>query len=171
MAKELNKFTVSAILIITLIIIVLVGMAISANYSKVLRKQTALNVSSLGIITSLAAPNTSNAVGSAGTYPFLKGLTLCGNSTELNASNLLPTNFYTVDEGNVEGGTITLNQDGVAWEGVGLNCSNLVYLADSDGQAAADTFTTGLAIFGTFSTIIILTLIGKAIISLFKRSD
>ena len=35
----------------------------------------------------------------------------------------------------------------------------------------ADKFITGLAIFGTFSTIIILAIIGKAIIGLFKRVD
>ncbi len=38
-------------------------------------------------------------------------------------------------------------------------------------NATADKFITGLAIFGTFSTIIILAIIGKAIIGLFKRVD
>ncbi len=38
-------------------------------------------------------------------------------------------------------------------------------------NATATKFITGLAIFGTFSTIIILAIIGKAIIGLFKRSD
>ena len=38
-------------------------------------------------------------------------------------------------------------------------------------NATADKFITGLAIFGTFSTIIILAIIGKAIIGLFKGVD
>jgi len=38
-------------------------------------------------------------------------------------------------------------------------------------NTTADRFITGLAIFGTFSTIIILAIIGKAIIGLFKRTD
>jgi len=38
-------------------------------------------------------------------------------------------------------------------------------------NATATKFITGLAIFGTFSTIIILAIIGKVIIGLFKRSD
>ena len=38
-------------------------------------------------------------------------------------------------------------------------------------NATATKFITGLAIFGTFSTIIILAIIGKAIIGLFKRVD
>ena len=37
-------------------------------------------------------------------------------------------------------------------------------------NTTADKFITGLAIFGTFSTIIILAIIGKAIIGLFKKS-
>ena len=38
-------------------------------------------------------------------------------------------------------------------------------------NATATKFITGLAIFGTFSTIIILAIIGKTIIGLFKRVD
>jgi len=38
-------------------------------------------------------------------------------------------------------------------------------------NTTATKFITGLAIFGTFSTIIILAIIGKVIIGLFKRSD
>ncbi|KKN62134.1 hypothetical protein LCGC14_0515100 [marine sediment metagenome] len=38
-------------------------------------------------------------------------------------------------------------------------------------NTTATKFITGLAIFGTFSTIIILAIIGKAIIGLFKRTD
>ena len=38
-------------------------------------------------------------------------------------------------------------------------------------NTTAEKFITGLAIFGTFSTIIILAIIGKVIIGLFKKVD
>ena len=38
-------------------------------------------------------------------------------------------------------------------------------------NTTAEKFIAGLAIFGTFSTIIILAIIGKVIIGLFKRVD
>ena len=169
MAKELNKFALSAIAIIALTVIVLVGIAISTAFSKELRTPTTTNASDVVAVASLAAPNTSNTL--VTTYPFLQELTLCGNSTELSTSNLLSTSYYTISEGDKDGGTITLNQDGLAWEGESINCSNIEYLANSDGQAAADKFTTGLATFGTFTVIIILAIVGKAIIGLFGKKD
>ena len=127
MAKELNKFMLSAIAIIGLTVIVLVGIAISTAFSKELRTPTTTNASDIVAVASLAAPNTSNTL--VTTYPFLQELTLCGNDTALGTGNLLPTSYYSVGEGDKDGGTITLNQDGLAWEGESINCSNLEYLA------------------------------------------
>jgi len=168
MAKELNKFILSAIAIIGLTVVVLVGMAVSANFSKVLRVENTVNSSVVQATTLMTLViNESIAVGSTGTYPFLQTLTGCLNSS----NDALSTSYYEVNEGDKDGGLVTLNQDGLGWDGVGINCSNLVYLANTDGQAAADKFTTGLATFGTFAVIIILAIVGKAIIGLFKRKD
>ena len=171
MATELNKFTLSAITIIGLTVIVLIGIAITASFSKELRTPTTINASNVVAVASLAAPNTSNTL--VTTYPFLQELTLCGNISNLSSAEggLLLTTYYSISEGDKDGGTITLNQDGLVWEGVSINCSNIGYLANSDGQSAADKFSTGLGAFGTFAVIIILAIVGKAIISLFKKKD
>ena len=167
MAKELNKFMLSAIAIIGLIVIVLVGIAITTAFSKELRIPTIFNDTASITVDTLSAPNTSNAVGSTGEFPFLQELTGCLNQS----SNALSTTYYTVGEGNKDGGTLTLNQNGIDFTGSTLNCSSVDYLANSDGQIAADKFSTGLGIFGTFSVIIILAIVGKAIISLFRKKD
>ncbi len=168
MAKELNKFMLSAIAIIGLTVIVLVGIAISNAFSKELRTTATDNASTLTAAT--LSINTSVSVGSTGTYPFLQTLTGCFNATT-GLTNELLTSFYTIGEGSKDGGTIRLIQAGVEWDGVGINCSSIGYLGNSAGQSAADKFSTGLGTFGTFSVIIILALVGKAIISLFRKKD
>ena len=172
MAKEINKFVISAIAIVILTAIVLVGISVSTTFSKVLRLETPTNASTSVAVATLAAPNTSNEVGSSGTWPFLQSLTLCGNGTDRNSThNLLSESFYSISEGTTTGGTITLNQDGLDWAGESINCSGLTYLADTDAQAVADKFSTGLATFGTFTVILVLAIVGKAIIGLFKKKD
>ncbi len=177
MPKELNKFVIGGIAIIILAIIVLVGTAVVSNFSKVLRTDTTVNASSTAVVTTLAAPNSSNLIGTAGTYPFLQSLTLCGNTTNItnpsssNQTFFLDESFYSITEGTTDGGYITLNQDGLVWAGATLNCSSVGYLADSNAQGVADNFSTGLAVFGTFAVIIVLAIVGKAIIALFRKND
>ncbi len=165
MATELNKFMLSAIAIIVLIAVVLIGMAVTAAFSKELRTSTTISDVNTTVTASLEAANTSTVLSG---FPFIQSMSICSNSSN---GIILPAANYTVNEGGASGGTITLKQVSASWEGYGLNCSSMVYLADSGGQAVADKFTTGLGIFGTFSVIIILAIVGKAIISLFKRKD
>ncbi len=165
MAKELTKLSLSAIAVIGLVVVVLVGMAISANFSKVLRTSTTISGENTTVTAALEANGTATVLSS---YPFLQSMSVCSNVTN---GAIIPAANYTIAEGDASGGTITLKDTSSTWEGYGLNCSELVYLANSDGQAVADKFTTGLGIFGTFSVIIILAIIGKAIIGLFKRKD
>lgn len=169
MGNVLNKLSLSAIILVALTITVLVGIALTESYSKVLRTTTTFNASDTTVVASLAAPNSSNEVGSTGTYPFLQELTGCVNGT--NASDALSVDFYSIGEGSADGGVITLNQDGLAWEGDAINCTTLEYLADSDAQDSADKFTLGLAIFGTFAGILVLAIVGKAIVGLFKKKE
>ncbi len=168
MAKELNKFILSAIAIVGLTVIVLVGIAVSSNFSKVLRTQTTINASLDATLVTLVI-NSSVAVGSTGTYPFLQSLTDCVNGTDTRGA--LSESFYTLSEGDKNGGLITLIQAGVEWDGIDINCSSLGYLANSDGQSAADKFSTGLGVFGTFTVILVLAIVGKAIIGLFRKKD
>ncbi len=162
---------VAAVALILLAIVTLVGIAITREYSVVLRSSTTVNASDEILVASLNAPNTSNSVGSTGTYPFLQTLTGCANSTTSFALNPLPTSFYSIGEGDSDGGSITLNQDGIKWTGLGINCSSLTYLAGTTAQISADTFIVALSIFGTFASVIVLALVGKAIINLFKKKD
>jgi len=162
MAEELNKFVLSAIAIIGLTVIILVGMAVSANYSRVLRKDTTLSGTNITVTSSLEAANVSTVLSG---YPFLQALTGCMNGTD--GTLLDPTN-YSIAEGDKNGGTITITSPG---EGGSLNCTDINYLANSDAQAAADKFTTGLGVFGTFAVILVLAIVGKAIIKLFRKKD
>jgi len=165
MAKELNNFVLSAIAIIGLTVIVLTGMAVSANYSKVLRTTTTITGVNTTVTDSLEANGTATIMSD---YPFVQSMSICSNSSD---GTFLPAANYTVSEGDKNGGIITLEDGSSTWEGTGLNCSELVYLANSAGQSAADKFTTGLGAFGTFAVIIILAIVGKAIIGLFKRKE
>ena len=167
MAKELNKFMLSAIAIIGLTVIVLVGIAISTAFSKELRTTTTITNINTTVTTSLSAANSTTTLTG---FPFVQSLSGCMNATA-ESSQLLPNANFTLSEGVASGGTITLLQPSASWEGTALNCSDIEYLADSSGQASADKFSTGLGIFGTFSVIIILALVGKAIISLFRKKD
>lgn len=161
-----------AILVITVAAIVLAGMAITAQYSETLRTTT--GPVDFPVLT-LGAVNVSVATGSA--YPFVQSLVNCTNDTLAGdaavTANQLDASYYRIDEGNADGGFITINDAGAAagWNAVDINCSGgLTYLADSDTQGYADKFTAGLAIFGTFIAIIILSIVGKIIVGIFKKN-
>lgn len=157
---QMAKF---AIAVITIAAIVLAGMAITAQYSQVLRTPTTANESDTNTVASLAAVNTSQTLTS---YPFLQDLDDCVNST--NASlPITKTTDYTFKAGSASGGTMALTDTGSDWVGSAINCSTISYLADSTAQGFADSFTSGLAIFGTFIAIIVLSLVGKVIVSIF----
>ena len=167
MVKELNKFLLSAIAIIGLAIIVLIGIAVSTTFSKVLRSETTVNGSSTEMSLEI---NSSVAVGASGVFPFLQTLSGCVNASN-NGTTALSDSFFVIGEGNADGGSMTLNQDGLAWDSTGVNCTTLGYLASTSGQVAADRFTTGLGTFGVFAVILVLAIVGKAIIRTFKRKD
>ena len=71
------------------------------------------------------------------------------------------------------------NMQGSAIAVVGLSAVTLTGLAVVTGyketllvnNATADKFIAGLTIFGTFLAIIILSLVGKIIVGIFRRSD
>ena len=173
MVKELNKFILSAIAIIGLTVIVLVGIAVTTNYSKVLRTDTLVNKNDTLLATLVV--NQSIRIGAtAGDFPFLQSLSGCINSTgAAGAENELSASDFTIEEGNKDGGfiAITGTKGGDFWNNTAINCTSVGYLAGTGGQIAADKFSTGLGVFGTFAVILILAIIGKAIIGLFKKID
>ena len=166
---DVKKLVLTAAAILTIGAIVLVGGAVINGFSYQLRQETN---TSLPAVT-LAAVNASAEVGT-GEYPYLQEVVNCVNESDGGADpnaagNKLSAAFYTVDEGNNVRGTITLNDDGSFWAAKVVNCS-IKYLADTTAQGYADKFISGLAVFGTFMSVIVLAIVGKVILSLFKKS-
>lgn len=149
-------------------IIILVFVAIIGEYSITLRDSTTATADdqASALVASLSAPNTSNRVGSVGTYPYITALTGC----ELNGSIPLAVSNYTVSRGDANGGYITLVQAASKYEDYELtNCSTLTYLEDTAAQSSADAFSTGLGTFGTLMALLSLALVGKFILGLFRK--
>lgn len=160
-----GKFlVVSGVAIVTLAVIVLMGIAITAGYSKVLRDET--TVVSEGV--TLPASGASARYGTAGQFPFLKTLSGCVNATTgdvLNAAN------FSITEGTTDGGIITLALATSEFNGSTVNCTTTTYLAATLESRNADTFATGLAVFGSFAGVIVLALVGMVIIRLFRKKS
>lgn len=163
---EIGKLTVGAILLATVAAITLVLIAIVIQYGIVLREDTTVAVTGL----TLGATNVSTAVGTTGQYPYLQDLDSCFNST--NAVALIKNSDYIINEGNDNGGSVTVLQAGEGrFNAADINCTTLQYLADTDSQAVASTFVSGLTIFGTFAGVIALAIIGMVIIQLFSKGE
>ena len=160
---EMNKGVKAAIVVGAIAAVVMVTIALLAAYSEVLRTPT--NTSIEGLVVDDV--NESTAVGTTGQFPFLQTLTGCFN--ESNESVSMTVAMYTVVEGGADGGVIVLNDDGAAFANATVNCSSIGYLADSTGQASADTFITGVSIFATFIGVVILALLGKIIVGIFRK--
>ena len=148
--------------VVALAAIVLVGMGLMTEYQQALSTETTVyNIS----VTPLV--NTSVRVGTSGTYPYLQTLADCANSTtDLN------TTQYAYTEGDSTGGYLVLNQAGflVGFNNTEVNCT-VTYLASTDASTSAGTFTTGLAIFGTFCAVVVLAIVGMVIITMFRKKD
>ena len=168
MGEDLKKMSIYAVAVIIMAAIILAGIAITGQYSKVLRTPVTINASTSYVVTNLTNQS-SNDIGTTGQYPFLQDLDGCFNgSLDISTTKLIKNTDYTIDEGTTDGGRIVLTETGSIYNGTAINCSVLSYLADNSNQRTADKFTAGLAIFGTFIAIIILSLIGKLIIGIFK---
>lgn len=161
---EMKGLVLAGVAVIALSLIVLTGLVVIDQYSLVLRQS---NTSTFPV-GPLAATNVSTALGAALSYPFPTAATPCINSTN---GTQMPTNFYTFYGGaNANGGTITLNDLGADWEGHTVNCT-VPYRPSTTEQVQADKFFVGLAIFGTFMAVIVLSIIGVAIVSFFKKGS
>jgi len=163
MANQIDgkQWLIYALGVVVLAAITLTGIALVSEFGSQLRTTTSASQDSITLDN-----NTAVLVGASGTYPYLQTLTSCVNSSDAHA---LDSALYSVTEGGVNGGFITLLPTGaVAWDGEDVNCS-LTYRADTTAQGSADAFIAGLAIFGTFMVIIVLSLVGKIIIGIFKK--
>ncbi len=165
MSEDSGKFLVlSGVAIVTLAVIVLMGIAVTQGFSKVLRDETIDRNVTL-TIGALNSPTEFSA------YPFMQALTGCHNESgetinvaKVNASGV----NVTWAEGTAAGAVLTAMEANLALEE--LNCT-VTSLQDTTEQGSADTFVTGLAVFGTFAAVIVLALVGIVIIGLFRRKD
>jgi len=163
-SNELKGMQSYAVSIVALAAIVLVGLAVLFVFSKTLRVNTAVDITGVTV----PAVNASVNIGTTGQYPYLQTVTNCYNST--NASDLYTAAMYSVNEGTDDGGSIMNLDAGAGLVGETVNCS-ITYLGDTTAQGTANTFITGITIFATFIGVIVLALIGKIIISLFRKND
>jgi hypothetical protein len=163
--NEVKKLVISAVLVVAISVITLMGISITREYSETLRSPAGVNLSTT---TTTLLINASVRVGTSGQYPFLQTATGCVNASNEGATTITSAE-YTVQTGDEDGGFLRLDQAGIVWNNTGVNCSTVTYLADSDAQAAADLFTVGLGIFGSFIAVLVLALMGKTIIGLFKK--
>lgn len=157
---------IAAVALLTLAVVTLSGLMIVNQYGYVLRTSTDVNITGITLVTN-------NTVSLGTSYAYPSAVENCHN--ESNATDYLSTTYYTINEGATAtaGGNIVLNQDGAdaGWNGETVNCTDLTYRAASSASNAAVTFSTALAIFGTFSAVIALALVGKIIVNIFKRKD
>jgi len=161
---EINKHVAYAVALLLLAIVVMVGIVVTYGFEKTLRLDTN---------TSAATINLSNgqrvAVGTSGQYPYLQTLEECHNATA--TLELLPAAYYEVYEGGRTGGGVQLVDSAAAnktWNNHEVTCYHTVYKAATTESAYAVNFVTGLVMFGTFSAVIALAIVGKTIIGLFK---
>ena len=162
---DISDMTKSAIAVVALAAMVLVGLAVITGFEESLRDSTDAN--NVTVITTLGAVNTSSSLST--TYPWAQSITSCVNGT---GTVIYPANytFYPGVAGNVGVGYVVLNDAGAEFVGSGMNCT-ITYLADTDESDAAELFITGLTVFATFMGVIVLALIGMIVISLFKKKD
>jgi len=162
---ELNKLVDWAVIVVGLAVVVLIGLAIVDNFGYSLRDSTTVSE----VTFTIPAENASVDIGTTGTYPFLQSVTACFNGT---TGDSISSACYDVSEGDADGGFITWQESGTCgtFTGDTGNCT-ITYLADTDASNSAESFYTGLAIFGTFMAIIVLALVGKVIVNLFRKED
>lgn len=153
---------VGALALIALAAIVLIGGSVVDKFGYTLRTPTTANASTSNVATVLYQERV--AVGATGTYPFLQDLDGCVNGSD--AGTALASTNYLVYEGSSAGGSVYLTA--LNWNNTAINCSEVDYLAASTGSNTANTFITALALFGTFAAVLILALIGKTLVGMWK---
>lgn len=157
---NLKGLAVMVVIMITLAATVLIGSAIIGGFSRSVRTTTDVaiadfNMSLVGSTSSLSA------------YEFPQSLTGCFKANE-SAVTLTSGTDYTISEGLEEtSGTFSLLNG--AYNNTGVNCTKLTYLEDSTAQKTADLFNIALIVFATFMGILTLSIVGKAILNIFKE--
>jgi len=150
--KNLNNLSGAAIGLIALAAIILAGIAVVGEYEDYLKSDTAV-VNESTTISSGAATLANDEI-TLSTF-------LIQNST---GSIFINGNVSTSPTVNLTtGGSLTSSLVDGTYK------SSYTYAADTDASGVAQNFSTGLAIFGAFVGVLAISLIGKVVISLFKK--
>ena len=161
---EVNNMIKASIAIVVLAVVIVMGIAVIQNLSLEVRDSS--SASSVVVVTTLGAVNTSNTI--LTTYPYAKTITTCVNGS----GEGIATGNYTFVAGsipNAGAATVTLLDGGASFVGSNMNCT-ITYEASTTEQAAADNFVLGLGIFGTFISIIALAVVAIIVIGIFRSS-
>ena len=156
----MSKMMIGAVAVIALAVVVLMGLAVVGEYSILFRTNTVVSNSTITPLN-----DTGVRFGTSGQYPFLQTLPSCFNASNHTEFLTVSTDYF-IAEGDSTGGVFVLTNG--QYNNTAINCTG-TYLADSTLQGQADTFSTGLAIFGTFMAVIVLAIVGKLIIGLFRK--
>ena len=162
----LNKLPKNGKDLITLALVVMLSLMIIGSFSKTLRTETTIE------LTEFTLP-AENSTGILTGYDYVQDLSGCFNSTNAT-STLTKGTDYTITEYDVNNGNqgkITLLYAAKNYAAKDINCTTLTYLADTDNQARADNFTTGLGTFADFSVVLILAIVGLVIFALMKKNN
>jgi hypothetical protein len=165
----IGKLWMPAIAVIILAVVIIMGSATLGGIEKGVRDKTTV------LLVPITLQNITQEVlvGSSGTYPYLQSATSCRNGTDL-----FNTSYYSTREGDVNGGYIRLLNvsagtgiayNSTSWQNTKINCT-IEYLKANSASGATNVFIAGLIIFGTFIGIVVLALISKLIIGMFKNN-
>jgi len=155
MDQTFKIMIVSALLLISLAAIVLIGGSVIAGYSKVLRTETIATDENITLVNNTAVALANEWVQSIETVAINNTILITedDNYTIVNLDSAVTGKIKFVD---LVGGYSS-------WTLV-----NYTYLADSTGQGFADDFNTGLAIFAAFVGVIAIAIVGKSIVDMYR---
>ena len=155
-SAPIKNLGLAAIIVLAVSVMVLMGIAVIGGVSDTLRTDTLVaneNITLLNV----------TRVNLANTW-----VTEITSVKALDTTLLVLGDNYTVQSLDVKGrnaGITLIDEDYTGnWTLV-----NYTYKAASTGSTTSDLFNTGLAVFATFMAIIVLALVGKTIIRLFRK--
>ena len=160
MGNEIKKLSIATVALVFFAVGAILGTVILTGFSETVRTNTPYGNTSLYLQT-----NVSTRIGTSGQYPYPQ------TAACINSTNTLAAEAYDLNNGDSNGGFIILDDYQTnQWNGSTVNCTG-TYLADSTAQGTADIFILALVVFGTFASIIALSIIGKTVIDMFQKKD
>lgn len=152
---EGKKLVAAGIILVGLAATILAGIAVVAEFRDILRISAGINNETITIAGSMGTTANDD----------LLSVSFFGNSTNNTGSSIIG-----IGDGNdvnwSANGTVQVNISIFADGGYNISYT---YTAETTESNAATTFITGLAIFGTFVGILVISVIGMTIVNFFKK--